>query len=113
MMPQLRASNNSAAFESSGSGTRFPGRADYPESEHQKNTVGVTTAWKEGFDIEITGESNRTDARMFIINNALSPSLQMPIFIEPIAAAGEYPGGNAFKAWYDANWKSMFWWENE
>ena len=113
MMPQLRASNNAAAFESSGSGTRFPGRADYPESEHQKNPEGVKKAWKDGFDIPITGESDRTDARMYIINNGLSPSLQMPIFIEPVVSAGEYPGDINFKSWYDAHWKSMFWWENE
>ncbi|GGW41842.1 SusD/RagB family nutrient-binding outer membrane lipoprotein [Arenibacter certesii] len=113
MMPPLRASNNAAAFESSGSGTRLPGRADYPDSEHQKNPVGVKRAWKEGFDIPITGESDRTDARMYIINNGLSPSLQMPIFIEPVVSSGEYPGDINFKSWYDAHWKSMFWWENE
>ena len=113
MLPQLRASNNAAGFESSGSGTRFPGRADYPESESQKNTEGVNKAWAEGFDIVITGEANRTDARMYIINNGVSPSLQMPVFIEPINGAGEYPGGSNFKGWYDTHWDSMFWWENE
>ena len=112
MLPPIVSSHNAASYESTGSGTRFPARADYPESERQKNTEGVTKALKEGFDIEITGEENRTEARMYILNNNLSPSLQMPIFQEPINGNGEYPGSNNFKAWYDQHWKTMMWWEN-
>ncbi|WP_223552190.1 SusD/RagB family nutrient-binding outer membrane lipoprotein [Aestuariivivens sp. NBU2969] len=112
MLPPIVSSNNATAFEATGSGTRFPARADYPESERQKNTEGVTKALSEGFDIEITGEENRTEARMYIINNPLSPSLQMPIFQEPFNGNGEYPGGNNFKTWFDQHWKTMLWWEN-
>ena len=113
MLPPMRASHRADSYESSGSGTRFPARADYPSSELQKNFDAVTKANNESFDIVVTGSENRTEAKMWLINNANSPSLQMPIFQEPLIDNEEYPGMDNFKAWYDAHWKSMFWWENE
>jgi hypothetical protein len=113
MLPQLRASHRADSYESSGCGTRFPARADYPSSELQKNFDAVTKANNESFDIVVTGSENRTEAKMWLINNDNSPSLQMPIFQEPLIDNEEYPGMANFKTWYDTHWTSMFWWENE
>ncbi|MEN6455832.1 MAG: SusD/RagB family nutrient-binding outer membrane lipoprotein [Prolixibacteraceae bacterium] len=113
MLPGLVASDQAAKYESTGSGTRFPARADYPSSETEKNYDAVMLANATAFDIPVTGETDRTEARMWILNNTSSPSLQMPIFNEPLKASNQYPGQTNFKAWYDANWNSMFYWLKE
>lgn len=113
MLPKLSIADLATTYESTGSGTRFPARADYPSSETQKNFEAVTLANKTAFDIIVTGEADRTEARMWILNNALSPSLQMPIFTEPLKSSNQYPGQSNFKAWYDANWNSLFYWKKE
>lgn len=113
MLPGLPSSHLAGGYESSGSGTKFPSRTDYPVSESAENPDAVNEAYATGFDIPITGAENRNDAKMWIINNAASPSLQMPIFQEPENKKNEYPGGANFKAWYDAHWETMFWWVNE
>lgn len=113
MLPKLAIADLAATYESTGSGTRFPARADYPASETQKNLEAVTLANKTAFDIPVTGEADRTEAKMWLINNTLSPSLQMPTFVEPLNASKQYPGGANFKTWYTANWNSFFWWKNE
>jgi hypothetical protein len=113
MLPQLRASHRSANYESSGSGTQFPSRTAYPSSEEAENTVAYNKARATGFDIPITGDNNRNEARMWLLNNSLSPSLEMPTFTEPLKSKEEYPGQTNFKKWYDANWETMFWWLNE
>jgi len=112
MLPLLSCSNLAATY-SDGSGTKFPARADYPASEEQSNADGWAKARATGFDIPITGDNNRTLAKMWLINNANSPDLQMPVFVEPLRASGEYPGGENFKAWYDAHYKELYWWEYE
>ncbi|HEX3006088.1 MAG TPA: hypothetical protein VHO90_00575, partial [Bacteroidales bacterium] len=73
----------------------------------------VAEANATGFDIPVTGSADRTYARMWLINNAASPALQMPVFKEPLKTKNEYPGQANFKTWYDANWNTMFWWMNE
>lgn len=113
MLPKLRASHRSANYESSGSGTQFPSRTAYPSSEEAENTAAYEKARATGFDIPITGDNNRNEARMWLLNNSASPSLEMPTFQEPLKSNNEYPGMDNFKTWYDNNWKSMFWWENE
>lgn len=119
MLPKLSCSNR-AALSTDGSGTKFPSRADYPTSEELTNKEGWSKARKTGYDIEITGDNNRTLARMWLINNSESPDLQMPIYTEPLRALkvgettiNQYPGNTAFQAWWDANWKTLYWWEYE
>lgn len=113
MLPALRASSGAIGYNTQGSGTKFPARTDYPASEMAENTQALMHANATGFDIPVTGSADRTYARMWLINNTASPDLQMPVFKEPLLKNKEYPGGENFKAWYDANWKTMFWWENE
>ncbi|MGQ7868815.1 SusD/RagB family nutrient-binding outer membrane lipoprotein [Sunxiuqinia sp. sy24] len=113
MLPELRASHRSANYESSGSGTQFPSRTAYPDSEEAENTAAYNNARATGFDIPITGDDNRNEARMWLLNNNASPSLEMPTFQEPLKSNEEYPGQANFKAWYDNHWTTMFWWENE
>lgn len=112
MLPRLSCSNLAATY-SDGSGTKFPARADYPASEEQSNAEGWAKARATGFDIPVTGDNNRTLAKMWLINNPASPDLQMPVFNEPLRAQGEYPGDVNFKAWYQAHWKELYWWEYE
>ncbi|MBI9061902.1 MAG: SusD/RagB family nutrient-binding outer membrane lipoprotein [Marinilabiliaceae bacterium] len=113
MLPQLRASDRSATYESSGSGTQFPSRTAYPASEEAENTAAYDLARAIGFDIPITGDDNRNEARMWLLNNDASPSLEMITFHEPLEADGDYPGQDNFKVWYDTHWNTMFWWKNE
>jgi hypothetical protein len=113
MKPELRASHRADGYQTSGSGTKFPARTDYPTSEMAENTVAVEEANATGFDIPVTGAENRTIAKMWLINNPASPDLQMPIFQEPLKANEEHPGQANFKTWYDAHWDTMFWWKHE
>lgn len=113
MLPPLRSSHNAASYESSGSGTAFPSRGAYPDEEAGENSVEYLTARASLYNIAITGDDNRNEALMWLLDNDDSPSLEMPTFQEPMDDDGEYPGGDNFKTWYDSNWKSMFWWENE
>lgn len=113
MLPEMRASHRSASYESSGSGTAFPSRTAYPASEEAENTAAYNNARATGFDIPITGDDNRNEARMWLLNNSASPSLEMPTFQEPLKSNEEYPGQANFRTWYDNHWKTMFWWENE
>ena len=112
MLPKLSCSDKAALY-SDGSGTKFPSRADYPASEEFTNTEGWAKARAEGFDIPITGDNNRTLARMWILNNSNSPDLQMPVFVEPVNNEGKYPGGANFKAWSDAHSHLLYWWKYE
>lgn len=113
MLPALRATDGAIGYNTQGSGTKFPSRTDYPASETAENAKAVAEANATGFDIPVKGSAERTYAKMWLINNAASPDLQMPIFKEPLNSKNEYPGKANFKAWYDANWNSMFWWMNE
>jgi hypothetical protein len=112
MLPRLSCSDQAALYND-GSGTHFPSRADYPASEEQANAEGWAKARATGYDIPITGDNNRTLAKMWLINNGDSPDLQMPVFKEPLRDKGEYPGGENFKAWQEANEKYLYWWEYE
>jgi len=96
MLPDLRASNRAANYESSGSGTAFPSRSAYPSSEAAENTAAWEAARATGFDIPITGDDNRNEARMWILTNG--PSLEMTTFVEPLVENEEYPGQANFKA---------------
>jgi hypothetical protein len=110
MLPKLSCSELAGTY-SDGSGTKFPSRADYPASEEQSNAEGWAKARATGFDIPITGDNNRTLAKMWLINNANSPSLQMPVFKEPLKANDEYPGGENFNAWRTAHEHELYWWK--
>jgi hypothetical protein len=112
MLPLLSCSNLAATY-SDGSGTRFPARADYPASEEQSNADGWSRARATGFDIAVTGDNNRTLARMWLLNNAASPDLQMPVFTEPLRSQGQYPGDEHFREWYTAHRHELYWWEYE
>ncbi|HEX3008877.1 MAG TPA: SusD/RagB family nutrient-binding outer membrane lipoprotein, partial [Bacteroidales bacterium] len=84
MLPALRASDGAIGYNTQGSGTKFPARTDYPSSETAENAKAVAEANATGFDIPVTGSADRTYARMWLINNAASPALQMPVFKEPL-----------------------------
>jgi hypothetical protein len=112
MLPKLSCSELAATY-SDGSGINFPSRADYPASEEQSNAEGWAKARAAGFDIPITGDNNRTLAKMWLINNAASPDLRMPTFVEPKKADNEYPGGENFEAWYNNYWDELYWWKYE
>jgi hypothetical protein len=118
MLPPLRASSGAANYDATGSGTRLPSRADYPADEFSTNRLNVEKANRESYDIVITGEGNRNLALMWLIRPKGADWLQMPIFQEP-KWKEQYPAlskdqayGSEFKSWYDAHWKSMFWWES-
>ncbi|UII29909.1 SusD/RagB family nutrient-binding outer membrane lipoprotein [Fulvivirga ulvae] len=113
MLPGILASDNAGSFASTGSGKFFPSRASYPTSEAAENLKAYEKARAEGYDIAITGQDNRNLARMWLINNASSPSLEMETFEEPMLAEDEYPGSANFQDWYNNTWKKSFWWENE
>jgi hypothetical protein len=112
MLPKLSCSELAATY-GDGSGTKFPSRADYPASEEQSNAIGWAKARATGFDIPVTGDNDRTLAKMWLINNTNSPSLQMPVYTEPLNKNDEYPGGSNFTTWYNDHWKELYWWENE
>lgn len=112
MLPKLSCSERAGLY-TDGSGTKFPSRADYPASEEFTNADGWSKARASGFDIPITGDNNRTLARMWIINNDNNPSLLMPVFVEPLNSEGEYPGGNNFKTWYTDHSTLLYWWKYE
>lgn len=109
MLPNLSCSNRAALYND-GSGTKFPSRADYPASEEFTNADGWEKARATGYDIPITGDNNRTLARMWVLNNSNSPDLQMPVYVEPLNSEGEYPGGANFKSWKDKNEQQLYWW---
>jgi hypothetical protein len=114
MLPELRASSGAENFGPNGSGTKFPSRAAYSDSEVANNPGNVSLARAQGFDIPITTDESRNEAKMWIIRNN---DLQMPIFQEPIYSS-EYPiiqsvegSGTSFKKWYEQHWNSMFFWK--
>lgn len=107
MLPLFPASNKADGY-SDGSGSKFPARADYPDSEAAENVKAYAEARSTGFDIPITGPNNRSIAKMWLLQGS-SPSLQMFIVPEP-AVATQYPGKADYKAWYDTNWKNIFYW---
>jgi len=116
MLPNMRASSGAANFGPNGSGTKFPSRAAYSDSEVANNPVNVASARANGFDIPITNDESRNEARMWILQDV---DLQMPIFSEPVYSS-EYPvvesvpgSGSDFQDWYSENWNSMFWWTQE
>lgn len=109
MLPKLSCSDRAALY-SDGSGTKFPSRADYPASEEFTNAEGWAKARATGYDIPITGDNNRTLARMWILNNSNSPDLQMPTYKEPVNGEGEYPGGDNFKTWSASSSYQLYWW---
>lgn len=114
MLPQLPASSGAENFGPNGSGSKFPSRAAYSDSELANNPSNVEIARTSGFDVSIGSDESRNEAKMWILQNA---DLQMPIFQEPVYS-NDYPliesidgSGTNFKQWYDTHWKSMFWWE--
>ena len=116
MLPQLRASSGAENFGPNGSGSKFPSRAAYSDSEVANNPVNVAQARATGFDIPIETDEARNEARMWI---NWGVDLQMPVYQEPVYST-DYPliesdptSGTSFRAWYDAHWDSMYWWENE
>lgn len=116
MLPQLRASSGAENFGPNGSGSKFPSRAAYSDSEVANNPVNVAQARATGFDIPIESDESRNEARMWI-NWGID--LQMPVFQEPVFST-DYPlmgsdpaSGTSFMAWYEAHWTSMYWWKNE
>ena len=118
MLPPLRASSGAVAYEATGSSTKFPSRADYPSSELSTNAVNVANANATGYDIPVTGQSDRNIALMWLLRPKGSAFLQMPVFQEPNYKA-EYPCregdaayGTNFQNWYNLHWNSMFWWKN-
>jgi hypothetical protein len=118
MLPPLRASSGAAAYVATGSGTKFPSRADYPSSEFSTNAINIANANATGFDIPVTGQTDRNLALMWLLQAKGTDFLQMPIFQEPNYKA-EYPCregdaafGTNFYSWYTKNWNTMFWWKN-
>jgi len=116
MLPQYMASSGAENFGPNGSGSKFPSRAAYSDSEVANNPVNVAQARAYGFDIPITTDESRNEAKMWIIQGV---DLQMPVFQEPVYST-DYPliesvpgSGTSFKTWYDANWTSLYWWNNE
>lgn len=116
MLPNMRASSGAENFGPNGSGSKFPSRAAYSDSEVANNPVNVANARANGFDIPITNDESRNEAKMWILQGV---DLQMPIFNEPVYSS-EYPvvqsvpgSGSAFNQWYSENWDSMFWWTQE
>lgn len=114
MLPQLRASSGAENFGPNGSGSKFPSRAAYSDSELANNPANVQNARSTGYDITIGDDESRNEAKMWILQGA---NLQMPIYQEPVYSS-DYPliesingSGTNFKQWYDSHWKTMFWWE--
>jgi len=98
------------------SGSKFPSRAAYSDSEVANNPINVAYARANGFDIPIESDESRNEAKMWIVQGI---DLQMTIFQEPIYST-DYPliesnpsSGSDFTAWYNANWDTMFWWTQE
>ncbi len=124
MKPALRASSGAEdGYSTTGSGRKFPSRAAYPTSEASTNADNYDYARANGFDIAITGQANRNEALMWLMQSGSSDQqdyLIMTEFQEP-EVTDEYPAvetnstytGENFKSWYDENWDSMFWWTNE
>ena len=116
MLPPLRASSGAENFGPNGSGSKFPSRAAYSDSEVANNPVNVAHARAHGYDIPIVTDEDRNEARMWIIQGV---DLQMPVFREPVYSS-DYPviesqagSGVSFREWYDVHWDSMFWWTSE
>ena len=113
MLPELRASTGAENFGPNGSGTKFPSRAAYSDAEVANNPGNVALARAQGFDIPITTDESRNEAKMWILQGQ---DLQMPVFVEPVYSS-DYPiiesiagSGTNFKKWYDEHWNSMFFW---
>lgn len=118
MLPKWRASSGAAAYNSTGSGTKFPSRAAYPNSESSTNKTNVDNANATAFDIPVIDQSSRNLALMWLLKPKGQDWLQMPVFTEPNYKA-DYPVresdaefGTNFYNWYTSNWNSMFWWKN-
>lgn len=116
MLPALRASSGAENFGPNGSGSKFPSRAAYSDSELANNPANVDKARAAGFDVIIDSDESRNEAKMWILQNS---DLQMPIFQEPVYSS-DYPiiesiegSGTSFKQWYETHWKTMFWWEDK
>jgi hypothetical protein len=116
MLPKIRISSGAENFAPNGSGSRFPSRASYSDSEVATNPVNVAQARATGFDIPITNDRSRNEAKMWIVQGI---DLQMPIFQEPVYST-DYPvvtsvpeSGSSFKNWYNSHWNSMYWWKQE
>lgn len=114
MLPAFRASSGAENFGPNGSGSKFPSRAAYSDSELANNPGNVDKARAAGYDIVIDSDESRNEAKMWILQNS---DLQMPIFQEPVYSS-DYPiigsiegSGTNFKQWYETHWKTMFWWE--
>jgi len=118
MLPKLRASSGSEAYSSTGSATKWPSRAAYPNSETSTNKANVEYANANAFDIPVVDQATRNLALMWLMQPKGQNWLQMPVFQEPNYKA-DYPAretdadfGTNFNNWYTQNWNSMFWWKN-
>ncbi len=116
MLPPLPISSGAENFSPNGSGTKFPSRAAYSNSEVANNPLNVQLARDTGFDEPISTEASRNTVRMWILTGK---DLQMPIFQEPVYA-NDYPfissvagSGSSFKTWYTTHWHTIYWWNNE
>lgn len=116
MLPALRASSGAENFGPNGSGSKFPSRAAYSDSEVANNPINVANARATGFDIPIVNDEDRNEAKMWIVQGI---DLQMPEFQEPVYST-DYPvinidptSGTSFSTWYNEHWESMFWWLDE
>ncbi len=116
MLPKFRASSGAENFGPNGSGSKFPSRAAYSDSEVANNPVNVAYARANGFDIPIESDESRNEAKMWVVQGI---DLQMPTFQEPVYST-DYPviesdpsSGSSFKVWHNAHWNTMFWWTNE
>ena len=118
MLPRFRASSGAESFASSGSGSKFPSRAAYPDAEVTANRTNVESARANGFDIPIVNDETRNEALMWLLQSKDQEWLRLTVFQEPVhkeeypCVDGESDYGSAFKAWHDAHWDSMFWWLN-
>lgn len=116
MLPKIRISTGAENFGPNGSGSKFPSRAAYSDAEVANNPINVAEARANGYDIPITNDETRNEAKMWIVQGI---DLQMIIFQEPVYSV-DYPviesepnSGESFKNWYDQHWNTMFWWKNE
>ncbi|GLR17895.1 SusD/RagB family nutrient-binding outer membrane lipoprotein [Portibacter lacus] len=114
MLPPLRASSGAENFGPNGSGSKFPSRAAYSDSEIANNPGNVAEARANGFDVPIISDESRNEAKMWIIQNN---DLQMELFQEPVYST-DYPliesingSGVNFKSWYNDHYSTMFWFE--
>lgn len=110
MFPASTVADENYGYQ--GSGTKFPSRTAYPQSEFSENKLEVENAWATMFSEPITGDDNRNEVYMWLLSTKSSDFLQMKKVTEPLKY-DEYPGHDGFPSWYAAHYNSLFYWLDE